>query len=597
MIASLHRGSSHFLAMLLRRAGWFWRGAIALCLALVSFHGAVAAGKKENPPPKAIPKKAQSDPTDAAIGLLEAVRWTLSRSPRIQLESKQVEISRGTALARSGAFDLRLQGNGSHGVQRQEALGTPPAPTPTSFLPLTDLTTGETVPGVAIVVPGQTPAPGPAVSKVNSSSFDVGVVKPLRNGAEVSSQAVYSRQNTGADGPIANISELRLNLKVPVLRAFQPSDAAMVERASKIDYAASLLAERHVITESIFRTARAYWLLRAAQERLDLTRRSEATALSIREIMGLLIGGDERARSEIHLVDARVSETKARRVSAEQGVYEGRQQLGLAMGLDSQEVRLSPLAAEPFPETRGLSRARTKRDQLIIDALQLRADYRASLTNEQSAATLLNAARLNLRPRMDFQLRTSYFGGELGARGENLSGSFFGNQTGASVIGMLSLDWPLQNREARGLVLRSGAQLDQAEIRSADLKRNVVSGVIVSINALVQGSSQLEHAQSAVEAYEQALDTERQKYQGGVTTLLDLIAMEDRLLDGLSNAIGAKQQIAEGYARLRFETGTMFTGDGYKVTLRNDALVTFPHAPGEIPLASIPGFRAQARLR
>ena len=91
----------------------------------------------------------------AQISLMDAVRGTLSRSPRIQIEQTKTEVSRGTALARSGAFDTRLVGNGSHGSQRQEILRPPTveaAPAQATIFPVTDLTTGDPIPNVGCLL-------------------------------------------------------------------------------------------------------------------------------------------------------------------------------------------------------------------------------------------------------------------------------------------------------------------------------------------------------------------------------------------------------------------------------------------------------------
>lgn len=541
-----------------------------------------------------------------SISLLEAVRLTLGRSPRIAIEEKRTEVSRGVALARSGPFDTRLQTTGSHGAQRQEILREPAQPVDEAaaaapvILPVSDLATGLPVPGVGIIVPQAAPAEAeqePRVFQQNSSDFDVGLRKQLRNGAEVATQAVYSRRNQEPGGPIFNVSELRLSLRVPVLRAFTPSEAASLERSARIDFAASLLTERHVIAETVFETARAYWVLRASQERLDLLRRSEAAAVSLQKFLRILIDADERARIEIYQVDARVFETSARRIAEEQTLFDARQRLALIIGLDETEILTAPFAAEPFPTTHGLGRVRARRDALIAEAFGRRADYLASLKGTESARVLLDAARRNLLPRMDFELRASYFGGEIGGEFENLTGAFTGNQTGVGLVGFLSLDWPLENREARGQLIRSGAEFDQAGIRSDDLRRNIVSGIIVSINALVNGYSQLRQANEAVEAYEDALEGERLKFEAGDATLIDLINTEERLTNALLSAVSAKQQIAENYARLRFESGTLLPGAGPEMILTDDTLVTVPTLPDEVPFPLLPDFKTHVPLQ
>jgi outer membrane protein TolC len=582
------------------------RALLAFVFSLVACHTAVAAGKPSGKTAKATAKKPGTSALAAEISLLDAVRVTLSQSTRIKLEQKRSEVSRGTMLARAGVFDTRFVGNGTHGTQRQEVLRDPgaavaePAPAQPTILPVFDLTTGAPVQNFGIIVPPQT-APtqptAPGVFEQTRSDFDLALRKRLRNGAEVAAQGIYSRQNQQSDGPVFNISELRMTLRVPVLRAFTLSEEASLERAAKIDYAASLLVERHVVSEAIFETARAYWQLRAARERLELLRQSEETAVSFRTLTQLLIEGDERPRSEIFQVDARVSETTVQRVGAEQQVFEARQRLGLAMGLTETQLLRAPNAGEPFPGAHGLARAQARRDGLIAAAMRLRADYQASLKNEASALVLLDSARRNLLPRFDFQVQASAFGGEIGGEGENISGSFFGNQTGVGVFGQLSFDWPFANREKRGLLIRSGAEADQAWIRTVDLRRNIVSGVVVSIHALVNGAGQLQQADSAVGYYASALDAERQRFEAGQSTLLDLINTEERLTNAFLSAVSAKQQIAEAYARLRFESGTMLAGDGPDLTLSSEVLVTVPSGAGEVPLSLIPDFKTQPKLR
>lgn len=564
----------------------------------------VESAAAEKAATKQAKKSAPAAPA-AQISLLEAVCVTLSQSTRIKLEQTRTEASRGTMLARAGLFDTRLVGSGAHGSQRQEILRVPgaaaadPALAQPTILPVFDLATGLPVQNFGIIIPPQAASAqtGPSVFSQTRSDFDLALRKRLRNGAEVAAQGIYSRQNQESDGPIFNISELRMTLRVPILRAFSPSEEASLERAAAIDYAARLLIERHVISEAIFETARAYWQLRAAQERLELLRQSEETALSFRTLTQLLIDGDERARSEIFQVDARVSETAVQRVSAEQGVFEARQRLGLTMGLTETQLLRAPNAGEPFPSARGLTRAQSRRDGLIAGAMRLRADYQASLKGEASAQVLLDAARRNLIPRFDFQVQASAFGGEIGGEGENISGSFFGNQTGAGIFGQLSFDWPFANREARGLLIRSGAEFDQAGIRTTELRRSIVSGVLVSIHSLVNGAGQLQQADAAVGNYGSALEAERQRFEAGQSTLLDLITTEERLTNAYLAAVSARLQIAEAYARLRFESGTMLAGDGPDLMLSSEVLVTVPTGAGEVPLMQIPDFKTKLKLR
>jgi outer membrane protein TolC len=413
----------------------------------------------------------------------------------------------------------------------------------------------------------------------NNSGFDIGLSKTLPNGAEVGAEAIYSRSNMLNGGPIFNTSELRLTLNVPLLRMFTPSDQWSALAAAKIDYRASLLTERHVVTEAVLQTVRAYWALRAAQEQYIFLKRSEQTAISLRKIISSLIKGEERAKAEIYQADAHVAEQATQRAAAEQTLFQARQQLGLAMGLDEEDLKVAPYAGEPFPAARDLDRSRTVQDRLIADSVLLRADYQASLKGEQSARVLLDAARRNLLPPVNFQIRASYFGGDIGSRFENFTNSFSKNETGVSVTGQLSFDWPLENRVARGLLIQSSANYATTGIRTDDLRRNIVSGILLSVDFLVSGGQQLQEATAAADAYAKAVENERLKYTNGESTVVDVITIEDRYIQSLLTAVSANQQVASAYAQLRFESGTMFPENGSRLTLRRDVLVSVPEVP------------------
>jgi len=534
------------------------------------------------------------------ITLLEAVRVTLSRSQNILIQDAQADESRGSLLAAKGAFDTHLVGTGSHGDQREPNLPYPVKSAATSpvILPAYDLVTGLPIAGVGVVIPGSPAQPaGPQVFDQSITTMDVGLNRTLGNGSQVSLDGIYNRENEGPLGPILNLSELRLTLQVPVLRFLTPSDQAYQVRSDADQYAAEILTYRHVVSQAILQTAQAYWALRSAQEQLDLLRAYEDTSLSLRKLISVLIAGDEKAKSEIQQADAYVAQAVGRRLAGEQAVFEARQALGVAMGLDRAGLRYAPLAAEPFPGPNGLEHVSNNQDRLIAAALELRADYRASIKAQESAQAIMDAARLDLLPQMNFQIKASSFGGDTDVSFQGFEHSFFGHQTGVSAVGQLQFDWPIENRVARGNFVTTTAEKRQAEVQTSQLESNIVSGVLVSIDALMSGARQWLEAREAVSAYERATDTEEKKYKAGVSTLLDVIDTEDRELEEMLTEVTARQQIAVAYAQLRFQSGTMLTGDGKSVDITPDVLETVPSVAQVPPPGPLFRFKGSAQAR
>ena len=524
---------------------------------------------------------------------------TLSRSQNIRIQETVVEESRGSLLVDQGAFDTHLVGTGSHGEQREPNLPYPVKSAATSpiILPAYNLVTGAPIAGIGVVIPGSAAQPaGPQVFDQSLTSFDVGINKLLGNGSEVSLDGIYNRENEVPLGPIENLSELRLTVQVPVLRAFTPSDQDYEVRSGKDQYGAQILTYRHVVSQAILQTAQAYWALRSAQEQLDLLRAYETTSLSFRKLVSLLINGNEKARSEIEQADAYVAEATGRRLQGEQAVFEARQALAVAMGLDRQGLRYAPMAAEPFPGT-NLDDVANSQDRLIAAALVLRADYLASLKAQDSAQELMDAARLDLLPQMNFQIKASEFGGDTATSFDGFEHSFLGHQTGVSVVGQLQFDWPIENRVARGNFVSSSAQRTQAEEQTSQLETSIASGVLVAIDALMSGTRQWLASREAVTAYEMATDTEEKKYKAGVSTLLDVLDTEDRQLDEMLTEVSARQQIADAYAQLRYQSGTMLGGQGKSVIITPDVLETPPPIAQETPSGPVFRFRGNLKTR
>jgi len=563
-------------------------------------HEALAEDKPARQAAKPEAEKWGNSQQGRGISLLEAVRVTLSRSQNILIQDTQVEESRGSLLTAKGAFDTHLVGTGSHGDQREPNLPYPVKSAATSpvILPAYDLVTGLPIAGVGVVIPGSPAQPaGPQIFDQTITTMDVGLNKMLGNGSQLSLDGIYNRENEVSFGPILNLSELRLTLQVPVLRFLTPSDQVYQVRSGADQYAAEILTYRHVVSQAILQTAQAYWALRSAQEQLDVLRAYENTSLSLRKLISLLIAGNEKAKSEIQQADAYVAEAAGRRLAGEQAVFEARQALGVAMGLDRVGLRYAPLAAEPFPGPNGLEHVARNQDRLVAAALEFRADYRASIKAQESAKAIMDAARLDLLPQMNFQIKASYFGGDTDVSFEGFEHSFFGHQTGVSAVGQLHFDWPIEDRVARGNFVTTTAQKRQAEVQTSQLETSIVSGVLVSIDALMSGTRQWLEAREAVGAYVKAMDTEEKKYKAGVSTLLDVIDTEDRDLEEMLTEVTAKQQIATAFAQLRFQSGTMLTGEGKTVNITPEVLETVPPVAQEPPLGPVFRFKGTAQAR
>jgi outer membrane protein TolC len=368
--------------------------------------------------------------------------------------------------------------------------------------------------------------------------------------------------------------EVGFDVNVPFLRGRGKDWAAAPERAAGIDLAATELALQHGASVSALNTTIAYWNLLAAQERVAVLTHSVELQTRLTGITDELIAGDvvpriERSRSLASLANARAQADGAAR-----DLVSARLALARAMGIDVASEANAPLAEGPFPGTPS-AEAVTAVDAatLAARALERRRDRQASLTLVDSGRVLANAAKLDLRDRLDASASVS-----AGALGEQDFGEAVDRWTGPNASVGLAYEKLVGNRTRLGRLSQREAQLNQRQISVADLDRTIRIGVVQTLRSLEEAVGRLEQAEAAAGYFQETVDGEFEKLGLGASTLLDAILTEQQKTSGDLGVIAARQQVAVLLAQLRFESGTMVepaeSGAGGTFTL--DDLTTLP---------------------
>lgn len=399
-----------------------------------------------------------------------------------------------------------------------------------------------------------------SVMKSEVIDYELGIVRQFRNGISVQPFVNYTRNTDNfsahsGQAPISR-SEVGMQINIPLGKNLGLATAAQ-ERSAAYDYEASRLMLEHTTSSSVLTTALAYWDVVAAQERLTLLVRSELISRTLVRLSKLMIDADELPKSDIVQITAREAAVASQRIAAELALINARQELGMAMGLKTDEIIFAPIAADGFPEPVPVEPVRTVPRVWFSEALNRRADRQASLKLEISGKLLVDAAKINLRPRFDVTLRGSYAGLEENPDVGAAWGVYTHNQSGPSVFAGVSLDWPFANSLEKGHVQQSEALYQQNILRTAELSRSIASNVLLTSKILQKSLEQWNKAQEAYDSFQKALDVEREKFKLGNSTLLDSTVVEEQLTSAGLDLISARLQHAQALARLRFETGTL----------------------------------------
>ncbi|MBI5522795.1 MAG: TolC family protein [Desulfarculus sp.] len=519
-------------------------GAIFLLLTL-----ALAAPAQEAPGASAPPVQ----PRGQAISLMEAARLALAQNPQIRLAEQAVEASKGALETARGRFDFTLASSLAQSY---------------NTLPLAKL---------------YRDAYRRSFQTTNITSFDMEAKQLLYNGVQLNPYITVTRTRDTLDYPVLPASQatVQFQVVVPLLKGLGEEATGAPGRAAQRDLESAQTSYMHAISLNLYNAINGYWLLRQAQYSLDVNIESEARARKLLEEVRFLVEADQTPRSTMVNLQANLGLKSAQRQAAQRSVLAAAENLANSLGLSGQGVMGMPLAADEFPPP-GTMPLVAGEDIYRGMAMDRRADLKAAKAKEQAAQENLVAALDAMKPKVNLTLAAGYNGLSEIESYDSYGRSITDGIYGPSVMGKLDFEFPLQNRAARGQMLASKAQLRQAQINHGDLARQVELGVTSALATMAAAARQYADASGSVQNYRQSADDERTKFQLGISTILDVIQVEDQLTSALLNQVAALQGYASALARLRYETGTLIAGDPQTASLSRESLTT-PPSQGALP--------------
>jgi outer membrane protein TolC len=396
-------------------------------------------------------------------------------------------------------------------------------------------------------------------SQSGLTTYRLGVSRRFRSGLLISPGVELTRQDafTFRAAPIVQ-TRASLHFTYPFLRGGRRSQESVAIDAAAVVVEASELQLHDIRARIIYQAASAYWSYHGAHRAVDILSDSEEKSRRLLEETATLVAVDERPSSDLDQLRADLADRVAARLGAEQALFEARQQLGLVMGLGSQDAAAIPapgtaLPASHFdleiPDFRHLTRI----------ALAERADLAGARQNAVAADLVLDARRTAARPGFDLRLDVGYSGLSEGSLqlGQYLPPYGQNDVNGGSATLSLVFDFPAANNSARGALARQEAVLRQSHLSVAELELTITSNILVAAGQLRSSAAELEQADEAVHLYEMALDNERKKLQLGMSTQFELILVDERLRNAMLSRVSAHVRFAQALARLRYETGTL----------------------------------------
>jgi outer membrane protein TolC len=430
----------------------------------------------------------------------------------------------------------------------------------------------------------------PEVTQSFDASLNLMLNKQFRNGIRLSpyldlsgtgvryKDKGYLSDDGGMEVPDAYTTKLGFDVVIPLGRNRGRDATGAIERASQIDYDASLDALAFSASTSALETLVAYWNLVAAQRSLEIRETSLDINRRILEMTQTLIDADELPRAEISRTQATVAQEEAAVEAARRGVIEARVRLAGAMGLEVGGGAIAPLASDQFPAPPSdIDAVALDSGSMVPEALERRLDLSSARKLESSGKVLAEAARLNLRRVTDLDIGLSYNNlGEDNNVWDGIGDSVSGKWAGPSGKIGVTIDWPFANNTQEGRLQQQEAAWRTSQISSTDLERTVGLGITSDAASIKYAARQSVGYGQAVASYKEAVNVEMERLQYGTVTVLDTLITQQRSLSSELALIGAQAQYARLLAQLSFDTGRLIVQEDGQGSINASAFTVLP---------------------
>lgn len=484
-----------------------------------------------------------------AVDLQTVVDRTIEHSPAIIGERLAVDSARGGLQATGGTFDPTLQIGASLGQQE--------TPSPAS----NNISEFET----------------------DSANASFGMTQVLSNGIELTPEIILQRERTTAQRLSGLEAEARaitrFSIRFPLLRGggkvavLADSDiATLALEASQAQYLRAL-------TTTLGSSISAYWQYSHATQALKIAEANETRAERLENQIRRLVDAGEAPAAQLALVEASTADRRATTIEAQARQLAAESSLALAMGLELSSNNRFGVPQETLPTaSERLLRIASQSREGVEGMLARREDLQAARLNEQSATRRLEAIRSDLQPNLDLSLQVEIAGLEEDNGYLRPIDAFVGQDTGPSAQLNLEYRFPIGQSAARGQIASQSATRDQATLRVRALRERIVTETLELSGRLRSTHARLAQVEQAERLYEQSVGNERLNYSAGMSTLINLIEVEDRYASARLSTLNTRLEHALALteflvgAALLVEPSTSDDDVTMNYTVRLDAL-------------------------
>lgn len=428
------------------------------------------------------------------------------------------------------------------------------------------------------VLASQQAIAGPAISS-QSNTYSVGATRKLRSGVVLGPTLSINRTIDSVTNLTAPMrGDVALNVVFPLLRGAGTLVNTASERAAQLELQAAQLAYRHSMATAINRTVANYWEYLSSQQSLGVQREAVENSEKLLSDARRLAKADEIPAADVLKYEARLSRDRLGVIVQEQALNQASNDLLQAMGQRKPNTALArPIDGFPDVTAALLYPLLTSAAAISVqaNATSKRADLLALQSRQQSAQTLLEAARANHHAQLDLKVGVGY-----STLTENRSAlsplAALRPGPGPNANVSLSFAFPLSNLSKQAELTQRMAALELANIDYNSSINNVQRNLALQLSRLGELAQQRNLAIDQVNLQIRVSDNERRRYGAGLVTAFELLAAEEQLTQERLSAVSASKRLAQAITAFRLEAGLLLDANADVQTLPLGKITSLP---------------------
>ncbi|MBF0408545.1 MAG: TolC family protein [Candidatus Riflebacteria bacterium] len=467
----------------------------------------------------------------AGLTLSEVVCTTLRQNPEIMLQKREISSRFGAVVQASGSFQPVIQ---SSIVQDS------------SLQPLTNA--------------NRQLLDGRSFLPVKTTSYRLVYKKLMENGTVIAPGIEFSRNDT--DIPARepeNRATVKFELSHPLARGRGTESLAFsTSQAAGFEYQSSFESLRQITNNALLSSISAYWNYLGAFRRLEILRSAEKRAEKLLSETEELILCDHQPAAEKSQVEANLASRQADAIAGANALVQNQRILGLSLGLSGEEIASLSFPSTDFPEDKVFEKIPSLTEDLLKSALMKRPELSALRLQEKAAKRLTAGSRNEELPKIDFNVAVGYSGLDENSGFTSFVTPFSKNVPGLNATVQVQTELPVQNLSARGIRQQREAAEKKINILIDQAKRHIGSGLSVAIANLEDSLKQVRLTRKAVMLFQKAVENEKARLAQGMSTIIDLITLEDRLTNASLANVQAQISFAQAIAAFQYESGVIY---------------------------------------